>query len=168
GEDAVRNYLITEVQKVYRGEDVDVNDKHVEVIARQMTRKATVEDPGDTDLLAGSTVNVTDIDRANREIDERIAAGEVGLRHALGAPILLGITKASLNTDSFLAAASFQETTKVLTEAAIAGKEDHLLGLKENIIIGKLIPAGTGLSVYRDLEIETPDGISGEDEPIDA
>ena len=164
GIDAVYDYIIREVQKVYRGEDVDVNDKHVEVITRQMTRKATVEDPGDTDLLSGSTVNVTDITHANRLIDERIAAGETGLRHALGAPMLLGITKASLHTDSFLSAASFQETTKVLTEAAIAGKEDRLLGLKENVIIGKLIPAGTGLTTYRDVEIETADGTILDDE----
>ncbi len=154
GIDAVYNYIIREVQKVYRGEDVDVNDKHVEVIARQMTRKVIVDDAGDTDLLAGSTVDKSVLRRANREVDARIAAGEENLRHATGAPMLLGITKASLLTESFLSAASFQETTKVLTEAAIAGKEDHLLGLKENVIIGKLIPAGTGLTHYRSVDVE--------------
>ncbi len=154
GIDAVYNYIIREVQKVYRGEDVDVNDKHVEVIARQMTRKVIVGDAGDTDLLPGSTVDKSVLRQANRVIDARIAAGEEDLRHATGEPMLLGITKASLLTESFLSAASFQETTKVLTEAAIAGKEDHLLGLKENVIIGKLIPAGTGLSVYRNVDVE--------------
>ncbi len=154
GIDAVYNYIIREVQKVYRGEDVDVNDKHVEVIARQMTRKVIVGDAGDTDLLSGSTVDKSVLRRANRAVDARIAAGEENLRHATGEPMLLGITKASLLTESFLSAASFQETTKVLTEAAIAGKEDHLLGLKENVIIGKLIPAGTGLSHYRNVDVE--------------
>ncbi len=158
GIDAVYDYIIREVQKVYRGEDVEVNDKHVEVIARQMTRKVTVEDAGDTDLLSGATVDVMELRRVNRAIDARIAAGEENLRHAVGAPMLLGITKASLLTESFLSAASFQETTKVLTEAAIAGKEDHLLGLKENVIIGKLIPAGTGLSCYHDIDIEAERG----------
>ncbi len=154
GIDAVYNYIIREVQKVYRGEDVDVNDKHVEVIARQMTRKVIVGDAGDTDLLPGSTVDKSVLRRANRAVDARIAAGEEDLRHATGEPMLLGITKASLLTESFLSAASFQETTKVLTEAAIAGKEDHLLGLKENVIIGKLIPAGTGLTHYRSVDVE--------------
>ncbi len=154
GIDAVYNYIIREVQKVYRGEDVDVNDKHVEVIARQMTRKVIVGDAGSTDLLPGSTVDKSVLRRANREVEARIAAGEEDLRIATGEPMLLGITKASLLTESFLSAASFQETTKVLTEAAIAGKEDHLLGLKENVIIGKLIPAGTGLTHYRSVDVE--------------
>jgi len=153
GIDAVYDYIIREVQKVYRGEDVEINDKHVECITRQMTRKVKVEDPGDTDLLSGTTVDVLELREENEKIDERIAAGELGLRHAETAPMLLGITKASLMTESFLSAASFQETTKVLTEAAIKGKQDKLLGLKENVIIGKLIPAGTGLSKYRAVEI---------------
>ncbi len=154
GIDAVYDYIIREVQKVYRGEDVDVNDKHAEVIARQMTRKVIVEDPGSTDLLPTSVTDVDEFRRLNREIQERIDSGEVELRLATAKPLLLGITKASLLTESFLSAASFQETTKVLTEAAICGKVDHLLGLKENVIIGKLIPAGTGLSQYHDIEIE--------------
>ena len=154
GVDAVYDYIIREVQKVYRGEDVEVNDKHVEVIARQMTRKVTITDPGSTDLLSGSTADVSELRRRNKEILARMEAGETDLRPAVGAVMLLGITKASLLTESFLSAASFQETTKVLTEAAISGKVDHLLGLKENVIIGKLIPAGTGLGVYRSVEIE--------------
>ena len=154
GIDAVYDYIIREVQKVYRGEDVEINDKHVECITRQMTRKIEIEDAGDTDLLVGTKVDVLEFRLENEKIDERIAAGEVGLRHAEGAPLLLGITKASLMTESFLSAASFQETTKVLTEAAINGKRDKLLGLKENVIIGKLIPAGTGIGKYRAVEIE--------------
>ena len=154
GIDAVYDYIIREVQKVYRGEDVEINDKHVECITRQMTRKVKVEDPGDTDLLAGTTVDILELREENEAIDRRIAAGEVTLRHAEVAPMLLGITKASLMTESFLSAASFQETTKVLTEAAIKGKADKLLGLKENVIIGKLIPAGTGLDEYRSVEVD--------------
>jgi DNA-directed RNA polymerase subunit beta' len=153
GIDAVYDYIIREVQKVYRGEDVEINDKHVECITRQMTRKVRVEDPGDTELLSGTTVDILELREENEKIDARIAAGELTLRHAETAPMLLGITKASLMTESFLSAASFQETTKVLTEAAIRGKQDKLLGLKENVIIGKLIPAGTGLSKYRAVEI---------------
>ena len=153
GIDAVYDYIIREVQKVYRGEDVEINDKHVECITRQMTRKVKIEDPGDTDLLSGTTVDVLELREENEKIEARIAAGEIGLRYAETAPMLLGITKASLMTESFLSAASFQETTKVLTEAAIRGKQDKLLGLKENVIIGKLIPAGTGLSKYRAVEI---------------
>ena len=139
---------------MYRTEDVEINDKHVEVIARQMTRKVKVEDAGDTSLLGGATVDVLELREENDAIAARVAAGEVALREAVTSPVLLGITKASLMTESFLSAASFQETTKVLTEAAIRGKVDRLLGLKENVIIGKLIPAGTGLARYRDLEIE--------------
>ncbi len=154
GIDAVYDYIIREVQKVYRGEDVEINDKHVECITRQMTRKVKIEDAGDTELLPGTTVDILELREENEKIDARIAAGELSLRHAEAAPMLLGITKASLMTESFLSAASFQETTKVLTEAAIKGKQDKLLGLKENVIIGKLIPAGTGLGKYRAVEIE--------------
>ncbi|MBQ7326379.1 MAG: DNA-directed RNA polymerase subunit beta' [Clostridia bacterium] len=154
GIDAVYDYIIREVQKVYRGEDVEINDKHVECIARQMTRKVEIEDAGDTDLLVGTKVDIVEFREANEAIERRIAEGEISLRKAEGAPLLLGITKAALMTESFLSAASFQETTRVLTEAAIAGKKDRLLGLKENVIIGKLIPAGTGLSKYRAIEIE--------------
>jgi DNA-directed RNA polymerase subunit beta' len=153
GIDAVYDYIIREVQKVYRGEDVEINDKHVECIARQMTRKVKVEDAGDTELLPGTTIDVLELREANEAIDARREAGEITLRHAEAAPLLLGITKASLMTESFLSAASFQETTKVLTDAAIKGKRDRLLGLKENVIIGKLIPAGTGLDAYRSIEI---------------
>jgi len=153
GADAVYNYLIQEVLRVYRQQGVDINDKHIEVIVRQMMRKVRLEDAGDTKLLDGSMVDVLELDDANEEIDRRNAAGETQengepLRHAVGTQLLMGITKASLATDSFLSAASFQETTKVLTEAAIKGKADHLVGLKENVIIGKLIPAGTGIQAY--------------------
>ncbi|MBR3640692.1 MAG: DNA-directed RNA polymerase subunit beta', partial [Oscillibacter sp.] len=153
GEDAVYNYLIQEVLRVYRQQGVDINDKHIEVIVRQMMRKVRLEDAGDTNLLDGSMVDVLEFEEANEEIDRRNAAGETNemgepLRRAQATQLLMGITKASLATDSFLSAASFQETTKVLTEAAIKGKKDHLLGLKENVIIGKLIPAGTGLQAY--------------------
>ncbi len=160
GIDAVYDYIIREVQKVYRGEDVEINDKHVECITRQMTRKVRIEDPGDTDLLPGTTVDILELREENEKIDARRAAGEELLRHAEAAPMLLGITKASLMTESFLSAASFQETTKVLTEAAIRGKQDKLLGLKENVIIGKLIPAGTGLGSYRAVEIEDTEAAS--------
>ena len=153
GADAVYNYLIQEVLRVYRQQGVDINDKHIEVIVRQMMRKIRLEDAGDTRLLDGSMVDVLELDDANAEIDRRTAAGELRedgepLRKAVGTQLLMGITKASLATDSFLSAASFQETTKVLTEAAIKGKADRLTGLKENVIIGKLIPAGTGLQTY--------------------
>ena len=154
GIDAVYDYIIREVQKVYRGEDVEINDKHIECIARQMTRKIEIEDAGDTELLVGTKVDIVEFREANEEIDRRIAEGEVTLRRAEGAPLLLGITKAALMTESFLSAASFQETTRVLTEAAIGGKKDRLLGLKENVIIGKLIPAGTGIGKYRAVEVE--------------
>ena len=154
GIDAVYDYVIREVQKVYRGEDVEINDKHVECITRQMTRKIEIEDAGDTDLLVGTKVDILEFREENEKIQARIDAGEIGLRLAEGAPLLLGITKAALMTESFLSAASFQETTKVLTESAIKGKKDHLLGLKENVIIGKLIPAGTGLGKYRAVEVE--------------
>jgi DNA-directed RNA polymerase subunit beta' len=149
---AVQNYLIQEVQRVYRQQGVDINDRHIEVIVRQMMRKVRVEDPGDTELLTGSMVDVFEFEDANSRIQKRIEEGETELKPATSSVMLLGITKASLATDSFLSAASFQETTRVLTEAAIKGKIDPLLGLKENVIIGKLIPAGSGMERYRDFE----------------
>ena len=145
---AVQDYLIAEVQKVYRLQGVDINDKHIEVIVRQMMKKVRVDDQGDTHLLSGMTVEKGELFAENREIRRRIAEGEEGLREATYIPMLLGITKASLATESFMSAASFQETTRVLTEAAIKGKTDRLLGLKENVIIGKLVPAGTGMECY--------------------
>ena len=160
GRQGVRSYITSEVQKVYRQQGVDINDKHIEVIVRQMMRKVRVEEAGSTDLLSGATVDISAIKDANRAVDERIAAGEEGLSHATYTQLLMGITKASLATESFLSAASFQETTKVLTDAAIKGKVDHLVGLKENVIIGKLIPAGSGLSVYRNFEEQTDDTIA--------
>ena len=129
GIDAVYDYILLEVQKVYRSQGININDKHVEVIARQMTRKIKITDEGDTLLLSGSTVNLSEFYYENDLLDKRIAEGEIGLKKAEGEPVLLGITKASLLTESFLSAASFQETTKVLTEAAIKGKTDHLLAL---------------------------------------
>ncbi|MDO5602779.1 MAG: DNA-directed RNA polymerase subunit beta' [Oscillospiraceae bacterium] len=145
GKEAVQDYLIQEVQRVYRLQGVDINDKHVEVIVRQMMRKARITDSGDTPLLVGAVVDKSEVYIHNEKVQQRIAEGEEGLKEAKYADVLLGITKASLATESFLSAASFQETTRVLTEAAIKGKTDPLLGLKENVIIGKLIPAGTGL-----------------------
>jgi DNA-directed RNA polymerase subunit beta' len=147
----VQNYLLREVQRVYRLQGVDINDKHVEVMVRQMLRKVRILDSGDTDLLPGTYADLYDYEMANREVLFR------GKEPAVARPALLGITKASLETDSFLSAASFQETTRVLTEAAIKGKVDKLLGLKENVIIGKLIPAGTGMSRYRHIEIVSDD-----------
>ncbi|MBE6639350.1 MAG: DNA-directed RNA polymerase subunit beta' [Ruminococcaceae bacterium] len=158
GLDAVYDYIIREVQKVYRIQSVEINDKHIEVIARQMTRKCRIEEQGDTELLSGATVHVNEFITENEKIKARIDAGECDIRPATMQPILLGITKAALMTESFLSAASFQETTKVLTEAAIGGKVDNLQGLKENVIIGKLIPAGTGLDRYRNIEIRNKDG----------
>ena len=142
---ATQNYLISEVQKVYRLQGVDINDKHIEVIVRQMMRKVRIEDSGSSDFIMGSIVNRRDVMIKNEEIQSRIDAGETDLKLVQASQVLLGITKSSLATDSFLSAASFQETTRVLTEAAIKGKVDPLAGLKENVIIGKLIPAGTGL-----------------------
>ena len=144
GEQAVQNYIISEVQKVYRQQGVDINDKHIEVIVRQMMRKVRIDDPGDTYLLPGATVDKNELVRIFDELAERRANGE-DIKDPEYSPILLGITKASLATDSFMSAASFQETTRVLTDAAIHGKIDHLIGLKENVIIGKLIPAGRGM-----------------------
>ncbi len=167
GRPGVRNYLVQEVQKVYRQQGVDINNKHIEVIVRQMMRKVRIEDAGSTDLLSGSTVDVNELKDANKAIQARIDAGEEGLTLAAGTPILLGITKASLATDSWMSAASFQETTKVLTEAAIKGKVDHLVGLKENVIIGKLIPAGSGLDMYRNFEMKTDESIEDEADYVD-
>ena len=144
----VQEYIVKEVQRVYRLQGVDVNDKHIEVIVRQMLSKVKVEDPGDTDLLPGGYEDVLTFQECNEEAESQ------GLRPAVAKRVLLGITKASLATDSFLSAASFQETTRVLTEAAIKGKEDHLIGLKENVILGKLIPAGTGMKKYRNIAVE--------------
>ena len=144
----VQDYIVKEVQRVYRLQGVDVNDKHIEVIVRQMLSKVKVEDPGDTDLLPGGYEDVLLYEKCN---EDAIAQG---LRPAVAKRVLLGITKASLATESFLSAASFQETTRVLTEAAIKGKEDHLIGLKENVILGKLIPAGTGMKKYRNIAVE--------------
>jgi DNA-directed RNA polymerase subunit beta' len=140
GREAVQRYLVDEVQEVYRSQGVTINDKHIETIVRQMLRRLRVDTPGDTDLLPGELVDRFEYEEKNRQV---LAEGG---EPATAQPVLLGVTKASLNTDSFLAAASFQETTKVLTEAALAGKVDHLIGLKENVIIGKLIPAGSGLA----------------------
>ena len=153
GKSAVYNYLIKEVQFAYRTQGVDISDKHIEVIVRQMLKKCEVDDAGDTDLISGIMTDVAEVEEANKIIKERIANGETGLREATYIPILMGITKASLATDSFLSAASFQETTRVLTDAAIRGKSDKLLGLKENVIIGKLVPAGTGMDVFRDVDV---------------
>jgi len=147
GVQGVQNYLVKEVQRVYRLQGVDINDKHIEIIVRQMLGKVKIEDAGDTDLLPGSLVNLHDFEEINQKA---IANGQMP---AVGRRALLGITKASLATDSFLSAASFQETTRVLTDAAIKGKEDNLIGLKENVIIGKLIPAGTGMKRYKNIEV---------------
>ena len=156
GVEAVQDYLVQSVQAVYRQQGVEINDKHIEVIIRQMMRKVRVEDPGDTALLTGTVIDSFEFEDANAAIQARIDAGEEDLKPATAQAVLLGITKASLATDSFLSAASFQETTKVLTDAAIKGKVDHLVGLKENVIIGKLIPAGSGLMAYRDFQpVET-------------
>ena len=149
GPEGVYEYLIQEVQKVYRNQGVDINDKHIEVIGRQMLKKVRVEDNGDTDMFAGSLVDMYEFEDKNKEAEEQ------GLRPATGKRVLLGITKASLATESFLSAASFQETTRVLTEAAIKGRTDELIGLKENVIIGKLIPAGTGMKRYKNVHINT-------------
>ena len=147
---AVHDYEIKEVQKVYRQQGVDINDKHIEVIVRQMMRKVRVEDAGDAEVLPGSVMDLLEFEDYNQKVQDRIDAGEEGLRLAVAEPTLMGITKASLATDSWMSAASFQETTRVLTDAAIKGKVDPLMGLKENVIIGKLIPAGSGMSEYCD------------------
>ena len=154
GTNAVQDYLISEVQSTYRLQGVDINDKHIEVIVRQMLKKVRLDDAGDTELIAGQSYDKTAVLSANEKIKKRIANGEEGLKEATWTQMLLGITKAALATDSFMSAASFQETTRVLTDAAIKGKVDHLMGLKENVIIGKLIPAGTGMRRYNEVELD--------------
>ena len=151
---AVQDYMIQEVQRVYRLQGVEINDKHVEMIVHQMLKKIRIEESGDSDVLPGVSMDVLDFNEMNEAL---IAEGK---RPAEGKQVMLGITKASLATDSFLSAASFQETTKVLTEAAINGKVDHLIGLKENVIIGKPIPAGTGMKRYRTVKLDTDDKIA--------
>ena len=146
---AVQDYMLQEVQRVYRLQGVEINDKHIEVIVRQMLKKVRIENNGDSEFLPGTLVDILDFDDVNEKLEEE------GKEPAEGKQVLLGITKASLATNSFLSAASFQETTKVLTEAAIKGKVDPLIGLKENVIIGKLIPAGTGMKRYRDLRLDS-------------
>ncbi len=146
---ATQDYMLQEVQRVYRLQGVEINDKHIEVIVRQMLKKIRIEEKGDTEFLPGTMVDVLDFEEVNEQL---VAEGK---EPATGEQIMLGITKASLATESFLSAASFQETTKVLTEAAIKGKVDHLVGLKENVIIGKHIPAGTGMKKYRDVKLNT-------------
>ena len=155
GARAVQMYLVQEVQDVYRSQGVDINDKHIEVIVRQMLRKVKVESPGDTELLPGGLVDVFDFEEENKRVVE------MGGEPATCTPMLLGITKASLATESFLSAASFQETTRVLTEAALKGKTDPLVGLKENVIIGKLVPAGTGMERYHSIRLNMPAGENG-------
>ena len=156
---AVQDYMIREVQRVYRLQGVEINDKHIEVIVHQMLKKIRIEDNGDSEFLPGTLVDFLEYEEVNEKLEAE------GLRPAVGKQGMLGITKASLATDSFLSAASFQETTKVLTEAAIKGKVDHLIGLKENVIIGKLIPAGTGMKCYSDVELDT--GMPEEPEEIE-
>ena len=151
---AVQDYMLREVQKVYRRQGVDINDKHIEVIVRQMLKKIKIEQGGDSDYLPGSLVDVLEFEEVNKKLTEE------GKEPAVGTREMLGITKASLATSSFLSAASFQETTKVLTEAAIKGKVDPLTGLKENVLIGKLIPAGTGMKRYRNVKLDSEDVIN--------
>ena len=166
GIEAVENYIITEVQKVYRLQGVDINDKHIEVIVRQMMRKVKIDDAGSSYQLPGTLVDKGDVVAMNAEIQKEIDAGVEDARLVSTVPVLQGITKASSNSDSFMSAASFQETTKALTDAAIKGKTDKLVGLKENVIIGKLIPAGTGLDVYNNVTVvknETSSSMSSSD-----
>jgi DNA-directed RNA polymerase subunit beta' len=151
GVQETQQYLVTEVQKVYRDQGVPIHDKHIELIVRQMTRKITVQEPGDSDFLPGERVD----SKVYRDVNRALVME--GRTPAEGRPEIMGITKASLATESWLSAASFQETTRVLTEAAIDGKSDGLLGLKENIIIGKLIPAGTGMPRYREFAVDAPE-----------
>ena len=157
---AVQDYMIQEVQRVYRLQGVEINDKHIEMIVHQMLKKIRIEESGDSNVLPGVSMDVLDFNEMNEEL---IAQGK---QPAEGKQVMLGITKASLATDSFLSAASFQETTKVLTEAAINGKVDHLIGIKENVIIGKLIPAGTGMKRYRNVKLDTDDRLLSEDDEI--
>jgi DNA-directed RNA polymerase subunit beta' len=166
GISAVQDYILSEVQRVYRLQGVEISDKHIEIIVRQMMRKVRIENNGDTDFLPGSQVDFLDYDETNEVMEKE------GKEPAEGERVLLGITKAALATNSFMSAASFQETTRVLTEAAIKGKVDNLVGLKENVIIGKLIPAGTGMKRYRDVKLDTSleDEMAAEyadDEPAD-
>ena len=161
----VQNYIINEVQKVYRLQGVDINDKHIEVIVRQMLRKVKVEDSGSSYLLPGNLVDSKEIDAINEELQARIDAGEYDVQLVQVSPVLQGITKASSNSDSFMSAASFQETTKALTDAAIRGKSDKLLGLKENVIIGKLIPAGTGMECYSHVKVVSTEPPAPEHNP---
>ena len=161
GISAVQDYMLREVQRVYRLQGVEISDKHIEVLVRQMLKKVRVEDNGDTDLLPGTLVDNLELE----DINEKMMAE--GKKPAEGKQIMLGITKASLATNSFLSAASFQETTKVLTEAAIKGKIDPLIGLKENVIIGKLIPAGTGMKRYRNVHLNTDDMKPEEEELLE-
>ena len=161
----VQNYIIKEVQKVYRLQGVDINDKHIEVIVRQMLRKVKVEDSGSSYLLPGNLVDSKEIDAINEELQARIDAGEYDVQLVKVSPVLQGITKASSNSDSFMSAASFQETTKALTDAAIRGKSDKLLGLKENVIIGKLIPAGTGMECYSHVKVVSTEPPAPEHNP---
>ena len=153
---AVQDYMLQEVQRVYRLQGVEINDKHIEMIVHQMLKKIKIEESGDSDVLPGVSMDVLDYNEMNEAL---IADGK---KPADGRQVMLGITKASLATDSFLSAASFQETTKVLTEAAINGKVDHLIGLKENVIIGKPIPAGTGMKRYRNVKLDTDEMLSDE------
>ena len=155
---AVQDYMLHEVQRVYRLQGVEINDKHIEVIVRQMLKKVRIEENGDTEFLPGDMVDVLEYEERNRQIEEE------GKEPAVGKQVLLGITKASLASDSFLSAASFQETTKVLTDAAIKGKVDHLVGVKENVIIGKPIPAGTGMKYYSNIRLNTDAMLAQEDE----
>lgn len=157
----VQNYILQEVQRVYRNQGVEINDKHVEVMIRQMLRKFRIVDAGDTNLLPGSFVDMHEYETANKDA---ILSGK---EPAVAKPVLLGITKASLETDSFLSAASFQETTRVLTDAAIKGKVDQLLGLKENVIIGKLIPAGTGMNRYRSVKFAGQNDVNDESQELE-
>ena len=155
---AVQDYMLHEVQRVYRLEGVEINDKHIEVIVRQMLKKVRIEENGDTEFLPGDMVDVLDYEETNKAMEEQ------GKEPASGKQVLLGITKASLASDSFLSAASFQETTKVLTDAAIKGKIDHLVGVKENVIIGKPIPAGTGMKFYSNIRLNTDSMLNQEEE----
>jgi DNA-directed RNA polymerase subunit beta' len=161
GVQAVQDYLLREVQRVYRLQGVDICDKHIEVIVRQMLKKVRIEEQGDSEFMPGSLIDIIDFEDNNEKL---VAEGK---RPAEGTRIILGITKAALATDSFLSAASFQETTKVLTDAAIHGKVDPLIGLKENVIIGKLIPAGTGMKRYRKTKLSTDNEPIEEEEAVD-
>ena len=158
---AVQDYMLREVQRVYRLQGVDISDKHIEVIVRQMLKKVRIENNGDTEFLPGTLIDVLDFEDINEQLEAE------GKEPAEGKRVMLGITKAALATNSFLSAASFQETTKVLTEAAIKGKVDPLIGLKENVIIGKLIPAGTGMKRYRNTKLNTDDMLGQNLEPDD-